>query len=110
LYPRCKLHGVRFVLVEARDRLMPEISEGLAAFAGRELRRRGIEIRLGTTIERVSAESTELSTGEVIPTRTVAWTAGVKPHPIVSRLGLPLDDGGRVRVDRHMRVDGREGV
>ena len=62
LYPRCRLHGVRFVLVEARDRLMPEISEGLAEFAGAELRRRGIEIRLGTTIERVSAESTELST------------------------------------------------
>ena len=61
---------------------------------GDELRRRGIEIRLGTTIERVSADSTELSTGEVIPTRTVAWTAGVKPHPIVAELGLPLDDGG----------------
>src|SRR4051794_314170 len=106
LYPRCKLHGVRFVLVEARDRLMPEISEGLAAFAGRELRRRGIEIRLGTTIERVSAESTELSTGEVIPTRTVAWTAGVKPHPIVAELGLPLNDGGRIKVDRYCQVEG----
>src|SRR5215218_4455517 len=40
MYPRCKLHGVRFVLVEARDRLMPEISERLADFAGNELRRR----------------------------------------------------------------------
>jgi NADH dehydrogenase len=110
LYPRCKLHGVRFVLVEARDRLMPEISQGLADFAGQELRRRGIEIRLGTTIERVSAESTELSTGEVIPTRTVAWTAGVKPHPIVAELGLPLDDGGRIRVDRFCQVEGHDDV
>src|ERR671917_178812 len=53
LYPRCRLHGLRFVLVEARDRLMPEISQGLADFAEAELRRRGIEIQLGTTIERV---------------------------------------------------------
>src|SRR3954470_1872947 len=110
LYPRCKLHGVRFVLVEARDRLMPEISEGLAEFAETELRRRGIEIRRGTTIERVSADSTELSTGEVIPTRTVAWTAGVKPHPVVGRLGLPLDDGGRIKVDRYCQVEGFDNV
>src|SRR5215217_305709 len=110
MYPRCKLHGVRFVLVEARDRLMPEISERLADFAGNELRRRGIEIRLGTTIERVSADSTELSTGEVIPTRTVTWTAGVKPHPIVAELGLPLDRTGRITVDRYCRVEGFDNV
>jgi NADH dehydrogenase len=110
MYPRCKLHGVRFVLVEARDRLMPEISESLAEFAGNELRRRGIEIRLGTTIERVSPDSTELSTGEVIPTRTVAWTAGVKPHPIVAELGLPLDETGRIEVDRYCRVEGVDSV
>src|SRR5215217_104975 len=110
LYPRCRLHGVRFVLVEARDRLMPELSPGLADFAGAELRRRGIEIRLGTTIERVSADSTELSTGEVIPTRTVAWTAGVKPHPIVARLGLPLDDTGRIKADPYCQVEGFDNV
>src|SRR5918992_543522 len=110
LYPRCRLHGLRFVLVEARDRLMPEISEGLAEFAGAELRRRGIEIRLSTTIERVSAESTELSDGEVIPTRTVAWTAGVTPHPIVARLGLPLDGAGRIKVDRYCQVEGFDDV
>jgi NADH:ubiquinone reductase (H+-translocating) len=110
LYPRCRMHGLRFVLVEARDRLMPEISAGLADFAGAELRRRGIEIRLGTTIERVSAESTELSTGELVPTRTVAWTAGVKPHPVVARLGLPLDEGGRIKVDRYCQVEGVDGV
>jgi NADH:ubiquinone reductase (H+-translocating) len=110
LYPRCRLHGLRFVLVEARDRLMPEISEGLAAFAAAELRRRGIEIRTGTTIERVSADSTELSTGELIPTRTVAWTAGVKPHPIVAELGLPLDAGGRIKVDRFCQVEGFDNV
>jgi NADH dehydrogenase len=109
-YPRCRLHGVRFMLVEARDRLMPEISQGLADHAEAELRRRGIEIRLGTTIERVSAESTELSTGELIPTRTVAWTAGVKPHPVVAELGLPLDGGGRIKVDRYCQVEGYDDV
>jgi NADH:ubiquinone reductase (H+-translocating) len=109
-YPRCSLHGLRFVLIEARDRLMPEITESLASFAGAELRRRGIELRLGTTLERVSSDSVELSTGEIVPTRSVGWTAGVKPHPIVSRLGLPLDDAGRIEVDRYCQVSGLENV
>jgi NADH dehydrogenase len=106
LYPRCRLHGLRFVLVEARERVMMEISPDLAEAATAELRRRGIEVRTNTTIERVSAGSVELSSGEVIPTRTVAWTAGVKPHPVVGRLGLPLTDGGRVKADRFCQVEG----
>src|SRR3954451_9948487 len=110
LYPRCHMHGIRFLLVEARDRLMAEISTGLAEFAEAELRGGGVEIERGPTIERVSADSTELSTGEVIPTRTVAWTAGVKPHPVVGRLGLPLDDGGRIKVDRYCQVEGFDNV
>jgi NADH dehydrogenase len=104
MYPRCRLHGLRFVLVEARDRVMPEISPSLAAFASAELRRRGIEIRTSTTVERVSADSVELSTGEIIPTRTVCWTAGVKPQPVIADLGLPLTDSGRIVVDPYCQV------
>src|ERR687885_1072042 len=110
LYPRSRLHGLRFILVEARDRVMPEISPELAEAATAELRRRGIEVRTSTTVERVSAGSVELSTGEVVPTRTVAWTAGVKPHPVVAELGLPLDDGGRDRTDRYCQVEGFDDV
>jgi len=110
LYPRSRLHGLRFVLVEARERVMPEISADLAEFATKELRRRGVEVRTSTTVERVSADSVELSDGEVVPCRTVAWTAGVKPHPVVARLGLPLDDGGRIVVDRFCQVEGRPNV
>ena len=45
LYPRCRVTGMRWILVEARDRVMPEIGPKLAEFAVRELRGRGIEIR-----------------------------------------------------------------
>jgi NADH dehydrogenase len=110
LYPRARVHGLRFILVEARDRVMYEISADLAEFATSELRRRGVEVRTNTTVERVSADSVELSDGEVVPCRTVAWTAGVRPHPVVSRLGLPLDEGGRIVVDRYCQVSGRSDV
>jgi NADH:ubiquinone reductase (H+-translocating) len=110
LYPRCRVHGMRWVLVEARDRIMPEIPPSLAEFAARELRGRGIEIRTGTTVEEIAATGARLSTGEFVPARTVAWTAGVQPSPVIAKMGLPVDDGGRLKVDRYMQVDGHPGV
>jgi NADH dehydrogenase len=89
---------------------MPEIPAQLADFATRELRGRGIAIRTSTTLESVSADTAVLSGGEVIPTRTLVWTAGVKPHPVIARLGLPLDEQGRIKVDRTLRVEGHEQI
>ena len=110
LYPRSRVEGLRFILVEARERVMPEISADLAAFATAELRRRGVEVRTSTTVERISGDSVELSDGEVVPCRTVAWTAGVRPHPVVEKLGLPLERTGRIVVDRFCKVDGHDDV
>jgi NADH:ubiquinone reductase (H+-translocating) len=105
-YPRCRTQGVRWILVEATDRVMPEISADLAEFAVRELRGRGIEIRTETTLEELTDTTARLSDGETVPTRTCVWTAGVRPHPVVEKLGLPLDDKGRIRVDAAMHVEG----
>lgn len=109
-YPRARLHGMRWILVEAQERVLPEIDLELADYAVKELRGRGIDIRLGTTIEEVQADSVRLSTGEEISTRTVVWTAGVVAHPSLAELSVPLDERGRVRVDDHLRVDGLERV
>jgi NADH:ubiquinone reductase (H+-translocating) len=109
-YPRARLHGMRWVLVEATGRVLPEIDIGLADYALRELRGRGIDIRLETTLEEVGVDRARLSSGETLPTRTVVWTAGVAPHPSLRRLNLPLDERGRVPVDDHLRVRGSEPV
>jgi NADH dehydrogenase len=109
LYPRCRMQGMRWVLVEREERIMPEVSTSLSDFAQAELRRRGIEVRTRTSLEEVTATSARLSDGETIPTRTVAWTAGVRPHPVVSRLGLPLEHG-RIVTDRYCQVRGYDNV
>jgi len=109
-YPRARLHGMRWVLVEATNRVLPEIDIGLAEYALRQLRGRGIDIRLETTLEEVTADRARLSSGETLPTRTVVWTAGVAPHPSVRRLNLPLDERGRIPVDEYLRVQGSESV
>jgi NADH dehydrogenase len=110
LYPRCRTEGMRWVLVEARERIMPEVPPSLSAFAARELLGRGIEINTNTTLAAVTGRGATLSSGEQIAARTVVWTAGVQPSPAVASLGLPLDDGGRIVADRELRVAGRPGV
>jgi NADH dehydrogenase len=109
-YPRCREAGTRWILVEMLDRIMPEIPASLAEFASQELRARGIELRTGTRLERMDDRSAALSTGEQVPTRTVCWTAGVKPPAIVKQLGVPLTKGGRIEVDATMRVRGQDNV
>ncbi len=109
-YPRARLHGMRWVLVEATGRVLPEIEIELADYALRELRGRGIDIRLETTLEEVGPDSARLSSGETLPTRTVVWTAGVAPQPVLRDLSLPLDERGRVPVDEHLRVRGMDSV
>ena len=110
LYPRCSVTGMRWILVEATERVMPEIGRKLADFAVRELRARGIEIRTSTTLDAVTARSASLSDGEVVPTRTVVWTAGVKPNPVIAGLGLPLTDQGRIDTDSRLQVKGWHNV
>jgi NADH dehydrogenase len=109
-YPRARLHGMRWMLVEATGRVLPEIDSKLADYALRELRGRGIDIRLETTLDEVGPDSARLSSGETLPTRTVVWTAGVAPQPILSDLSVPLDERGRVPVDEYLRVEGMDSV
>lgn len=108
-YPRCRQTGMRWILVDAAPRIMPEIQPQLADFTMRLLRKRGIEVMLETQLSRVTDTAVELSTGETIPCRTVCWTAGVRANPVAERLGLPLE-GGRIVCDERMRVSGYENV
>ncbi|MGB2874930.1 MAG: NAD(P)/FAD-dependent oxidoreductase [Gaiellaceae bacterium] len=109
-YPRLQAVPQRWVLVDAAAKILPEIPTSLGDYAARQLTRRGIEIHVNTTLESVEPHAAHLSNGERILTGTVVWTAGVKAHPLLGHLGLPLDDRGRVRVDETLAVEGHEQV
>jgi NADH dehydrogenase len=109
-YPELRGVRQRWVLVDAAPKILPEIPTRLGEYAARELARRGVEIHVSTTLESVSAEEAVLSNGVRIPTHTLVWTAGVRANPLLAEWALPLDERGRVRTDRFLRVEGTEKV
>ena len=109
-YPRLRETEQRWVLVDAAPKILPEIPPRLGDYAAHELAKRGVDIRIETTLDSLDAEAATLSDGERIETDTLVWTAGVKATPTVGLFGLPLDEKGRVIVDSTLKVEGRETV
>jgi len=109
-YPRLQERRQRWVLVEAEPRILHEIPASLGEYAARELKRRGIDIRVSTLLEAVDSGSVRLSDGTTLPAETLVWTAGVRPHPLVADWGIPIDERGRVKVDETLRVEGFDNI
>src|SRR6476620_8787494 len=105
-YPRLREAPQHWVLVDAAAKILPEIPIPLGDYAARELAARDVDIRVTTTLESVEADAATVSDGSRLPTSTVVWTAGVRAHPANERLGLPLDDRGRVLVDPTLHIEG----
>ncbi|HZP90895.1 MAG TPA: FAD-dependent oxidoreductase, partial [Actinomycetota bacterium] len=99
---------LRWVLVEATGRILPELDPDLAAYAEGLLEGRGIEILKHTTLESLEGGVVRLSNGRSFPADTVVWTAGVTPSPLARASGFPVDPAGRVLVDSLLRVRGVE--
>ena len=97
---------LRFVLVEAAGRILPEVGEDMGRWTVEELRGRGIDIRLGTRLDSCVDGRIELSDGGRMLADTVVWTAGVKPNPLLQKTDLPLDERGRLRCLPDLRVEG----
>jgi NADH dehydrogenase len=107
-YPGLDPDDMRWVLVEATSRILPELSPDLATYVGSRLRVRGIEVLVNTTLESAEGGVMRLSNGTRFPADTLVWTAGVKPEPLAARSNFPIDEQGRVVVDEFLRVRGVE--
>jgi NADH dehydrogenase len=99
-----------WVLVDAAPKILPEIPPRLGEYAAEQLERRGVDIRVGTTLKEIEPHAALLSDGDRIATSTVVWTAGGRANPLLAKFGLPLDEIGRVKVDSTLRVEGLQNV
>ncbi|MFI6323788.1 NAD(P)/FAD-dependent oxidoreductase [Nonomuraea sp. NPDC050556] len=95
----------RWILVQYAGHLLPELGPYLQRAAERTLRERGVELRLNTSVAKEEAEGVLLTDGEFVAARTVVWTTGVRPDPVVESFGLPTTHG-RIRTDEYLAVDG----
>jgi NADH:ubiquinone reductase (H+-translocating) len=106
-FPRLSREDLRWILLDLAPSVLPELGPRLGRAALEVIRRRGMEVRLGTTVTAIGEGSVTLSDGEDLPAHTVVWTVGVTPPPLVHQLGLPVHRG-RLAVDEYLRV--RDGV
>jgi NADH dehydrogenase len=107
-YHNLRAEELKFLLVEASGKILPEVGEEMGIYALRELRGRNIDVRLDTRLDSCEDRVAVLSDGSRHPTRTLVWTAGVKPHPVLASAGLPLNGRGRLKCTAQLRVDGVE--
>ena len=108
-HPRLRDQPIRWMLLDVAPRVLPELDERLSRTATEVLRSRGVEVRTGQSVEEATADGVRLTTGETVPTRTIAWCVGVRPDPLVSELGLPMEKG-RLVVDEYLQVPGHPEV
>jgi NADH dehydrogenase len=106
-YPGIRRNEIRLHLLEAGERIMPEISEELANYSARVLARRtGVTIRTKTPVERITPGRVYLK-NEVLEAATVLLSAGTKPSPLVAGLRVDKDSRGKILVDATMRCKQR---
>ncbi len=109
-YPSLDAGRLRFVVLEAGPTIMRDLGEEFAQRVQRRLIGKGIEIRVATSLREVRETAVELTGGDIVPTRTVVWTAGAVAHPLTAQVASARDERGRVLCDPDLRVRGVNGV
>jgi NADH dehydrogenase len=103
-YKHIEESDLRWVLVEAAPRVLPEVRETLGVYTVEQLEKRGIEVYLQTLAKSFENGHVVLSDGTEFDSDTIIWTAGVKANPVMSSSDLPLDERGRLRANPTLQV------
>ena len=112
---RLKRSDLRFVLIEAMGRIMPEVTEQQAVWVVEHLRSRGIQVLLNTSLSSAVDGNLKLinmpdkTPADEFGTDTLIWTAGVQANPVVRSTDFPVDDRGRLRANAELRITGDDG-
>ena len=101
-HPELRDQPVRWMLLDTAERVLPELDARLSATADRVLRERGVDVRMGVSVDEADHDGVRLTTGDDVPTRTLVWCVGVRADPLVESLGLQTEKG-RVVVDEYLQ-------
>ncbi len=109
-YPELEFDDTHFHLIEAMDRIMPEVSLKTSQWVLKNLDERGAQVHLDTQLKSCVNGVVELSTGETFESDLIVWTAGVMASPLLKKTDFPLDARGRLRLRPDLRVEGDNGI
>ncbi|MBP2630491.1 MAG: putative dehydrogenase [Firmicutes bacterium] len=109
-YHNLDLNEVDIKLIEATDKVLPMMPESLRNSTVNTLRKKRVDVRLETQVMNYDGENLTFKSGEVIPTKTVIWAAGVKAVPIVAKMGAEMDRAGRVIINEYLQLPNRPEV
>jgi NADH dehydrogenase len=109
-YPNLRGDEMRWVMVEASDRILPEVSPAMGEYTAMQLTQRGIEVRRNTRLTSVTDGHVMLDDGDEFDCETLVWTAGVRANPMLEKTDLPLDERGRVLCTAFLQVKGVAGA
>jgi NADH dehydrogenase len=109
-YPELEPKEMRWVLVEASQRILPEVGPDMGVYTVERLLDRGMDLRLNTRLESCVDGHVVLSDGDEMDAATIVWTAGVKANPMLANTDLPLDERGRVHCLATMQVATADGT
>ncbi|MET7640356.1 NAD(P)/FAD-dependent oxidoreductase [Streptomyces sp. NPDC005438] len=107
-YTNVKREDMRFILVDAADKILPEVGPKLGEWGLEHLRKRGIEVYLKTSMKSCVDGRVVLANGLEVDSHTIVWTAGVKPNPALAHFGLPLGPRGHVDTLPSLQVKGTD--
>ena len=108
-YLNLRAGDVRVILIHARDRILPELSERLGRYALERMTARGVTFKLNERLADARADAVILESGEEIRTQTFVWTAGTVPNPVLGLLPINRDKRGAVIVESTLSVPGHPG-
>ena len=97
-------HTARVILVEGGSDLMTAYERNLRDYTLKQLRTRGVDVRLETQVKEVTPAGARLADGTFLPARTVVWAAGIAAVPLARALGVEQTRGGRIVVDEGLRL------
>jgi NADH dehydrogenase len=111
-----RMHGIRkkffsVMVFEAAPQMLPMLNVRERSALMKRLTEIGVATLDHSSIESVHSDHIKLVDGHIWRGDMIIWTAGIKPHPLLSQIsGLPLTEHGKIHVDSHLRVQGSDSV
>jgi len=111
IYPSIDFYAdVTIHLLDGADRVIPGMDPRLSRIAMKRLEQQRVRVLLNTLVSEIRPGAVHAKDGAQLRGRTIVWSGGVKVNPLVASLDVPKSKDGRIVVDDHFRVNGRDDV